>query len=121
MNYMFSMCYSLESIDVTHFDTSNVEEMGRMFDGCELFTELDLSSFVTTKLTDIHGMFGYCDNLLILDLRQMDFSNVTDSEDLFHELGETVNIIVKDEEAREFVQALIETPDTVTVTLVSEL
>ena len=124
MNYMFSQCYALESIDVTHFDTSKVESMEGMFDGCVLFTELDLSSFVTAKVINMGAMFAYCERLATLDLRQMDFSAVTDSENLFHNLGETADtltIIVKDEEARAFVQALLETPDTVTVTLVSEL
>ena len=124
MNYMFSQCYALESIDVTHFDTSKVESMKGMFDGCVIFTELDLSSFVTAKVINMGAMFAYCERLATLDLRQMDFSAVTDSENLFHNLGETADtltIIVKDEEARAFVQALLETPDTVTVTLVSEL
>ena len=119
--YMFSMCYSLENLNVKHFDTSNAEEMHNMFDGCGLLTELDLSSFVILKVTDIGGIFAYCDNLALLDLRQMDFSNVGFYEDAFLDIGQTVNIIVKDEESREFVRSLLETPETITFTLVSEL
>ncbi|MBQ1675955.1 MAG: BspA family leucine-rich repeat surface protein, partial [Bacteroidaceae bacterium] len=33
MNSMFERCMSLTSLDLSHFDTNNVEDMSRMFEG----------------------------------------------------------------------------------------
>ena len=44
MSGMFSGCSSMPSIDVSHFDTSKVEDMRYMFHDCNL-TSLNLSSF----------------------------------------------------------------------------
>ncbi len=45
MSYMFSAATSLESIDVSHFNTKKVTNMEYMFNHCNNLTSLDLSSF----------------------------------------------------------------------------
>ena len=45
MNFMFSDCSSLVSLDLSGFDTSNVREMNAMFSNCSSLVFLDLSGF----------------------------------------------------------------------------
>ena len=75
---MFLEC-PLESIDVSHFDTSNVEAMGGMFEDCENLKSLDLSSFNTSNVNDkllgFISMFYGCSSLTSLDLSTFTFSS----------------------------------------------
>lgn len=54
---MFSHCYDLGSVDVSHFDTRKVTNMAQMFGGTE-YWELDLSSFDTSNVENMTEMFG---------------------------------------------------------------
>ena len=85
-NYMknwFNSCYSLISIDLSNFDTSNVVDMSFLFQNCNSLTSLDLSSFNTSNVTNMNNMFGYCSWLTSLDLSSFDTSNVTDMHYMF--------------------------------------
>ena len=77
MSGMFSNCRSLTSLDLSSFDTSNVTSMGSMFDGCSGLASLDLRNFNTSNVTDMGGMFYGCDGLTSLDLSNFNTSNVT--------------------------------------------
>ena len=50
MENMFWRCKNLKSLDVSHFDTSNVETMSQMFGACRSVTYLNVSHFVLQKL-----------------------------------------------------------------------
>jgi surface protein len=63
MNYMFSGCRSLTSLDVSGFNTSNVTHMAGMFNGCISLPVLDISSFNTAKVTDMGDIFVDCRSL----------------------------------------------------------
>ena len=54
---MFRYCWSITSINLPNFDTSNVLDMESMFEDCS-FTSLDLSNFNTSKVTNMNGMFS---------------------------------------------------------------
>ena len=84
MSGMFSNCRSLTSLDLSSFDTSNVTSMGSMFDGCSGLASLDVSNFNTSKVTDMSGMFYGCDGLTSLDLRNFNTSNVTSMNLMFN-------------------------------------
>ncbi len=60
---MVSPEYSLKSVDLTGWDTSNVTTMENMFKNCEALEELDLSNFDTSKVTSMRFMFYYCKHL----------------------------------------------------------
>ena len=63
--YMYSMfndCVSLESLDLSHFNTSKVTNMYGMFWSVPL-TTLDLSTFNTSNVTNMASMFEDCENL----------------------------------------------------------
>ena len=58
MHYMFAKCSSLNSIDVTKFDTQNVT-MNNMFDGCEFLKLIYVSN------NNINKFKIYIDNNLL--------------------------------------------------------
>ena len=45
MNDMFSECTSLTSLDLSSFETQNVENMNQMFANCTSLKYLDISGF----------------------------------------------------------------------------
>ena len=58
---MFSGCSSLESLDLSGFDTSKAEYLTGMFEYCKNLKTLDLSSFDTHNVKMISSMFLGCD------------------------------------------------------------
>lgn len=63
MTSMFSLCESLESVDVSGFDTRKVTTMNSMFNGCRALKTLDLTSFDVSQVTDMQNMFSNCTSL----------------------------------------------------------
>ena len=60
MRYMFDLCKSLKSLDLTNFNTENVTDMYYMFAYCTSLESLDLTNFNTAKVTNMKGMFSSC-------------------------------------------------------------
>ena len=83
MSRMFSACWSMESIDLSHFDTGNVTHMSYMFNYCEALTSLDLSSFDTGNVFSMEGMFYECSSLTSLDLSSFNTENVRNFKEMF--------------------------------------
>ena len=83
MNYMFSGCSALTSLDLKNFKTENVTDMYNMFDGCSDLTSLDLTNFNTTKVTNMSNMFSFCSALTSLDLTNFNTTNVTYMYNMF--------------------------------------
>ena len=65
MESMFSNCTSLTALNVSNFNTSNVENMYAMFSFIPL-TEINISNFNTSKVKNIAYMFQNCTNLKTL-------------------------------------------------------
>ena len=84
MSYMFSGDESLEEIYFgSNFNTSNVTNMSHMFEDTWL-EELNLSSFDTSKVTDMSYMFSTNENLQELNLGdKFDTSSVINMEGMF--------------------------------------
>ena len=83
-SYMFYNCSSLESLDLSNFDTSNVTSMTSMFRECSSLLSLDLSSFDTSNVSSMSEMFYGCSSLSSLDLSNFDTSNVIYMKDMFY-------------------------------------
>ena len=60
---MFYECFSLKSIDLSSFNTTNVNNMGNMFFECSSLKSIDLSSFNTTNVNNMIFMFSGCSSL----------------------------------------------------------
>ncbi len=58
MSDMFYECSSLTSLDLSNFNTNNVEDMKYMFYNCSSLTSLNLSNFNTNNVTNMEGMFS---------------------------------------------------------------
>ena len=84
MKCMFYCCFKLTNVDVSHFNTSNVANMYCMFAGCYDLTSLDVSHFNTSKVTNMSCMFYYCKSLTSLDLSHFDTSKVINSYMFFN-------------------------------------
>ena len=69
MSHMFDRCTSLKSIDLSSFNTNNVNDMSDMFSFCESLKSIDLSSFNTNNVTNMSGMFSWCESLKIENIK----------------------------------------------------
>ena len=84
MSGMFCYCSSLQSIDLSLFNTTKVKDMQDMFFGCKSLQSIDLSSFNTTNVKDMIGMFDGCKSLQSIDLSSFNTTNVKDMSCMFH-------------------------------------
>ena len=105
MAYMFNKCSNLKNLDVSNFDTSNVTTMLAMFQLCSSLTELDLSNFNTSNVTDMAYMINSCYKLQTLNMSQANFSKITSYKSMFWSTNGTINVIVKDNTAHDFIRA----------------
>jgi len=95
VNNMYSMFYkmsSLKNIDLSHFDTSNVTNMHWMFGGVKSLEAIDVSNFNTSNVSDMSSMFSDMDNIISLDLCHFNTANVTDMSSMFYSLNNLVNL-----------------------------
>ncbi|WP_425613193.1 BspA family leucine-rich repeat surface protein [Xylocopilactobacillus apis] len=81
MNYMFYRCNSLDGLDLSSFDTSNVETMQEMFADCSTLSKLNITNFDTSKVQNVANIISLCTSLTELDLSNFDTSRVTSVED----------------------------------------
>ena len=90
---MFYNCNSLTSLDISSWDTSNINnvtsslntsDMTGLFENCYNLVDLKLPrKFITAKVRNISGMFNNT-RLRSLDLSDWDISNVYNMRHLFH-------------------------------------
>ena len=84
-NQMFAGKRSLQTIDLTNVDTSNVTDMNSMFEGCESLTSLTFGDgFDTSNVTDMEGMFCDCLALTELDLTCFNTEKVENMRAMFY-------------------------------------
>ena len=86
MKYMdaaFRDCTSLKSINLSGWDTSNIEIMNMMFERCMSLENVDLSHFDTSKVVGFSEMFSYCKKLNSVDLSAWDTSSAKSMENMF--------------------------------------
>ena len=84
MGGMFYGMSNLTTLNVFHFDTSKVADMSLMFHGMSGLTSLDLSNFDTSKVTNMGNMFSSMTNLTSLNLSSFNTSKVTDMGFMFY-------------------------------------
>ena len=83
MNGMFANCTYLRTLDLSGFDTSHVTEMKEMFKGCASLLSVNLSSFNTGSVTTFESMFSDCNSLSELDLASFNTSSVQNMAHMF--------------------------------------
>ena len=94
MNSVFYFNFALEKLDVSRFDTSRVRIMREMFDNCSSLKELDVSNFNTSNVENMRYMFYNVNKMKKLNLSHFDTGNVRDMEGMFAEMAslESLNL-----------------------------
>ncbi|BDR57157.1 BspA family leucine-rich repeat surface protein [Xylocopilactobacillus apis] len=110
LNSLFAGCSSIESLDLSTFNTpnvtimyrlvqkctnlkrvtfgpnfitSNVDDFSGMFEGDKSLTDLDVSHFDTSKAENTYAMFSMCESLEAIDVSHFDMSHVTNANWMF--------------------------------------
>ena len=83
MSFMFYNCQDLEKINFRNFRTSSVKDMENMFFSCKKIESLDLSTFDTTSVSNMKSMFSTCEGLKSLNLLNFDTFKVTNMAEMF--------------------------------------
>jgi surface protein len=83
MGYMFANCNALQSLDLSHWKTDNVNEIVCMFDNCNSLLSLDVSGWNTSNVTNMYGVFNCCFSLQSLDVSNWNTSNVSNMSCMF--------------------------------------
>ena len=94
LEYMFSYCINLQTIDVSHFDTRKVTNMFGVFNQCSSLQSLDLSSWNTQNVTEMRQLFYGCSSLTTLDLSSFDTQKVTEMNNMFRDCNSLATIYV---------------------------
>ena len=84
---MFAYCHSLQSLDLTSFNTAAVTSMYQMFAYCNSLQSLDLTSFNTAAVTSMYQMFINCNSLQGIDLSHTTLTSVTDNTQITNNTG----------------------------------
>ena len=61
--YLFLHCSKITEINLSNFNSSNVEIMSSMFNNCSSLTLLNLSNFNTSKVIYMNHLFMHCSSL----------------------------------------------------------
>ena len=89
-NCMFTYCTSLKSINVNNVNTSSAKNKQAMFSGCSGLETLNLSSFDTSKVTTMQQMFYVCTSLKSLDLSNFETPELKDTNYMFQSCSSLV-------------------------------
>ena len=83
MNSMFYFNFALEKLDVSRFDTRRVRSMYAMFDNLTTLKELDVRNFNTSNVDTMQCMFYNLNKVKVLDVSHFDTGNVKSMEGMF--------------------------------------
>lgn len=85
MRLMFSSCTSLETLDLSSFNTEKVKCMYAMFDGATNLRSIKLpKGFIGSSVTDLNATFKGCERLTELDLSGSNSENVKEMNEMFY-------------------------------------
>lgn len=85
MRLMFSSCTSLETLDLSSFNTEKVKYMYAMFDGAKNLRSIKLpKGFIGSSVTDLNATFKGCESLTELDLSGSNSENVKEMNEMFY-------------------------------------
>lgn len=80
---MFSLCFGLKSVDLSHYPFNPITT-SCMFSGCQSLESIDFGyQFNTRNTTDMSAMFADCSSLTSLSLLIFDTRNVTNMASMF--------------------------------------
>ena len=68
MQYMFSRCEFLTSLNISNFNTKKVRNISSMFNDCKTLLSIDLSNFDTSSIISISYLFRNTYYLMHIDI-----------------------------------------------------
>lgn len=84
MQFMFSSCTSLETLDLSSFNTEKVTSMATMFENSKNLRSIKLpKGFIGSSVTNLKATFSGCESLTELDLSGSNSENVKDMSEMF--------------------------------------
>ena len=92
MSCMFGKCTSLNNINFDNINTQNVINMSGMFFECKSLENIDLSKFNTQKVKNMQMMFKKCESLKNINLSSFNTQNVTTMSGMFEGCKSLENI-----------------------------
>lgn len=95
-------CNKLKSIDMTHFDTTNVTSARYAFSYCNAMSTLDLSMCNFSSLTNMDYAFVSMSTLTSLDISSIDLTQLTSYIDTFRSVPVDCLIYVKDQASKDW-------------------
>jgi surface protein len=113
MDYMFSYCQALTSLDLSQWNTANVSYMNDMFNSCTALTSLNLSEWKLTNGVGMNGMFSGCKALSTLDISNWSMEEVGNWGSMFNYCasGSKVCQVTARQATKEFLLSETETTD----------
>ena len=84
MACMFKYCTSLSSLDISRWNTGCVRSMSHMFCGCKSLESIDISCWNTERVRSMASMFCLCERLKTLDISRWKTGQVRDMESMFY-------------------------------------
>lgn len=85
MRLMFSSCTSLETLELSSFNTEKVTNMVTMFENSKHLRSLKLpKGFIGSSVTNLNATFKGCERLTELDLSGSNSENVTNMSEMFY-------------------------------------
>lgn len=94
MDYMFTRCTKLKTLNLSGWDLSNVTSMKQMFITCSALTSIgDTSGWVASKCQSVNWMFGNCEELRSLDLTKFITNACTDMSKMFQNCTKLEQVI----------------------------
>ena len=90
---MFAECEALKVLDLSSFNTANVNNMFATFLQCSALESIDLSNFNTDNVTEMSGMFAYCSALKNINISHFNTANVKTMSMMFSECENLTTII----------------------------
>jgi hypothetical protein len=94
ISYLFYECNSLTQLDLSNWDTSNIQYMIATFDGCNNLTELNCSTWNTGKVYNMQLAFYNCNSLETIPVRDWNTKSVMYMDKAFGNCTSLVNLDV---------------------------
>ena len=94
VSYLFYECNALTQLDLSNWDTSNIQYMIATFDGCNNLTELNCSTWNTSKVYNMQLAFYNCNSLETIPVRDWNTKSVMYMDKAFGNCTSLVNLDV---------------------------
>ena len=94
MSYLFYECNALTQLDLSNWDTGNIQYMIATFDGCNNLTELNCSTWNTSKVYNMQLAFYNCNSLETIPVRDWNTKSLMYMDKAFGNCTSLVNLDV---------------------------